>query len=340
MLVPLLLSATLAMAPPRPLVGVAANPPAGSTGAQFLVGIRDAQRMGCRLMTTSHKWSDLEPKPGEVNLKPLEEALRGLPVFGFTVALTIQTLDTNNRTLPPDLMAKPLDAPEVRTRFDALVKQIAAKLGKSCPWVMLANEADVYLAAHPNELEPFSTLMEQGRRTLRAARPDILVGVTCTHDGLRDRPAAVARMNREMDIRTMTYYPLAPGFSVRPVGDVAADMARMVRGAGGKPLLIQEIGYPAAELLGSSGAKQAAFVDAVFDAADRHAPAIAGFCFFILHDFGDKLTDQLLSYYRLPDPKFRAYLATLGLKEADGKPRPAYARFEARTARWEKAGGE
>ncbi|MCX6360779.1 MAG: hypothetical protein NT029_13275 [Armatimonadetes bacterium] len=339
MLVPCLLTFTLALAPGRPLVGVAANPPAGSTGAQFLVGVRDAQRMGCRLMTSSHKWSELEPKPGEYVLKPLEDALNGLPLFGFTVALTIQTLDTNNRTLPPDLMEKPLDSPEVRSRFDALVRKIAAKLGKRCPWVMLANEADVYLATHPSELEPFCTLMDQGRRTLRAARPDILVGVTCTHDGLRDRPAAVGRMNREMDVCTLTYYPLGPGFGVRPVGDVPADMARMVRGAGGKPLLIQEIGYPAAELLGSSGAKQAAFVDAVFDAAERHASAIAGLCFFILHDFGDKLTDELLSYYRLPDPRFRAYLATLGLKEADGKPRPAYERFEARVARWLKGGG-
>jgi hypothetical protein len=340
MLVPCLLTFTLAFAPGRPLVGVAANPPAGSTGAQFLVGIRDAQRMGCRMTTSSHKWSDLEPRPGEFVLKPLEDALRGLPLFGFTVALTIQTLDTNNRTLPPDLMEKPLDAPEVRSRFDALVSQITAKLGKSCPWVMLANEADVYLAAHPSELEPFCTLMEQGRRTLRAARPDILVGVACTHDGLRDRPAAVARMNREMDVCTLTYYPLGPGFGVRPVGDVPADMARMVRGAAGKPLLLQEVGHPAAELLGSSGARQAAFVDAVFDAVEKHASAIVGFCFFILHDFGDKLTDELLSYYRLPDPGFRAYLATLGLKEADGKPRPAYGRFEARTAKWVKSGGE
>ena len=335
--IPIVAACAALFAPPgKPLVGVAANPPEGATAATFLVGIRDAQRMGCRLMTSSHKWSELEPRPGEYTLKSLEDGLRGVPMFGMTIALTIQTIDTNNRTLPPDLMAKPFDSPEMRTRFDALVKQIAARLGKHCPWVMLGNEVDVYLAAHPDEVEPFAGLMEQGRKTLKTVRPDTLVGVACTHDGLRDRPATVRRLNREMDVCTLTYYPLGPNFMVRPVSDVAGDIARMVRGAGEKPLLLQEVGYPAAELLGSSEQKQAAFVDAVFEAVASHGSRIVAFCFFILHDFGDKMTDQLLGYYRLPDPKFRAYLATLGLKKADSTPRQAYNRFETRSLAWGK----
>jgi hypothetical protein len=318
----------------RPLPGLSANPKENATGPEFVQAIMDAKTAGVRMMYMSYKWSDLEPKEGAQNLKQLEDGLRWLTTLGFKIAVTIQTLDTNNRTLPADLMDKPFDAPEMRDRFDALLKNIAPKLTTAVRWVMLGNEADIYLTEHPKEVEAFAGFVEHGRQTLRALKPDIFVGITTTHDGVRDRPQIAQRLNRNMDVVTFTYYPLGPNFAVRSVAEVPADFERMARAAGNKPLFLQEIGYPADPLLGSSEEKQAAFVDAVFDAVSKHANKIVAFNYFLYHDFGDRLTDTFLKYYRLPDPRFRAFLATLGLKKADSTPRKAWERFQARAKAW------
>ncbi|MCC6730308.1 MAG: hypothetical protein IT208_13305 [Chthonomonadales bacterium] len=317
-----------------PLLGLAANPREGATGAAFLEGVLDARRLGVSMMFSTHRWSDLEPKPGEYDLKPLREAISGLGSLGFRVALTLQTIDTNNRTLPADLASRPFDDPELIARFDRLLERVAKTLTDRVGWVMLANEADIYLGMHPEELPRFAAFAEHGRATLRRLRPGLPVGVTCTHDGVRDRPALVGRLNRDMDVVTLTYYPLDERMGVRPVAEAPADFERMVRAAGTRPLLLQEIGYPASPLLGSSEERQAAFIDAVFDAVDRHRGRIACFSFFLLHDFGDRLTDTLVGYYGIPDPRFRAFLATLGLRKADGTPRKAWARFQARAKAW------
>jgi hypothetical protein len=108
----------------------------------------------------------------------------------------------------------------------------------------------------------------------------------------------------------------------------------MVKAAGDKPLLLQEVGYPADPLVGSSEEAQAAFVEAAFDAVARHRAKIVGFSYFMLHDFGEKMTDTLVGYYGVGQPRFRAFLNSLGLRKADGTPRKSWARYEARARAW------
>lgn len=283
--------------------------------------------LGCKLMYFSFKWADIEPKPGEYKLDDIATGLYWMEVLGFETAVTIQTIDTNNKVLPPDLMTKAFDSKEVRDRFDALLAKIAEKLKPSTKWVMLGNEVDAYLSINKAELEPYAKFFEHGRSSLRTIRPNQLVGITTTFDGLRDRPEVFIRLNRESDIVTMTYYPLN-GFSVRPASDVAGDFEKMVKVAGEKKLLIQEIGYPASELVNSDETKQAAFVDEAFKAISKHKAKLAGVSFFLLYDFNKELMRMLEKYYGISDKRFLAFLATLGFHKADGTPRKAWARFE------------
>lgn len=323
--------------PSRPLISISAMPKQNATPAEFGRMILGLRQMGVRGMYLSAKWSDLEPAEGSRDLKKLTQDLKGLTGLGFVVLLTIQTLDTNNRTLPADLAHESFGTAKMRSRFAALLRDLAAGLPAGVRWISLGNEVDIYLGEHPDELESFARFVEEGRSVLRAAGCKAAVGVTTTFDGLRTRRALCDRVNREMDCVPSTYYPLGPGFAVRPVSDVEPDLARMEAAAGRRPWLLQEAGYPAAALLGSSEQKQAAFIDALFDAAERHAARLQMVNVFLLHDFGDALVDSFLKYYRLPNARFRAYLATLGLKQADGTPRPAWARFEARTRAWAAA---
>lgn len=321
----------------KSLVGLSLNIKQDGTTQDLVHDILAEKEMGVKVLFISHKWSELEPAPGKLAPDKLGRDMAGSSALGFQIALTLQTLDTNNRTLPSDLMDRRFDDPEMRRRFAALLTALAPRLTSRVRWVMLGNEVDVYLAAHPQEAEAFAGMMEDGEALLRRLRPDVSVGVTTTFDGLATTPGVVKRLLAHADVATMTYYPLNGDFTVRPVSDVARDFTAMVAAAGTKPLLIQEAGYPMASLLGSSEEKQAEFVDAVFAAMTRHKDRIACVNFFLLYDFSPQMTDSFLKYYRLADPKFRAYLATLGFKRADGAPRLAWTHFVEDMKRWNTA---
>jgi hypothetical protein len=304
---------------------------------ELVKDLQDLKKAGLGFQYISAKWSELEPAPGMIDLKKLEDGIRGLSGLGFDLAITIQALDTNNRTLPADLMEKPFDSAELRTRWDALLRAIAVRLSPKVRWVMLGNEVDVYLAQHGAELEPYAGFVDWGRTLLREPRPGLAVGVTCTYAGARARQDHLRRLNRDTDFVALTYYPLKPDFSVEPVSVVPRDIGNMVEMAGRKPLLIQETGYPADPLLGSSETQQAAFVEALFDAVKAHPGRIAAVNYFLLVDFNDQLVETFLKYYRVPNSKFRAYLATLGLRKQDGTPRKSEAAFLRNLRAWPKS---
>lgn len=322
-----------------PPMGVAINLPEGGTANDIGREVMAARSGGARLMVLSHKWSELEPSPGKFDLKSLHDAIPPLSNLGFSLAVTIATLDTNNKTLPADLQSEPFDSPKVRTRFDTLLRAIAKELSPSVKWVMLGNEADIYLGIHQDEQGAFAGFVEAGRKTLKSLQPGVKVGVTTTFDGLRDRPDVFHRLNRDTDVITMTYYPLRQDMMARPTSDVGKDIGAMVEAAGTRPLLLQELGYPASETLGSSEQKQADFVDAVFDAIAAQPKTIVGGVFFIEYDFDQPTLDTLTGYYHIDAAPFRAFLGTLGLKKSDGTPRKAWGRYEARLKAWNSRKG-
>src|SRR5690242_3988825 len=99
--------APCASAQKLPAIGISPNVREGGTFNELVEEIKSLKRAGCRAMYSSFKWSDLEPKAGAMNLKPIDDCVNGLGGLGFDLAITIQTLDTNNRTLPADLKDTP-----------------------------------------------------------------------------------------------------------------------------------------------------------------------------------------------------------------------------------------
>jgi len=321
-------------AAPKPLVGVSVNVPEGGSATDLIAAVLTERTARAGVLCVSAKWSDLEPQPGVYVLKPIEDPITSMAPLGFQIAITIQTVDSNARTMPADLQDKPFDSPEVRQRFDALLGQIAPKLTDTVRTVSLGNNADTYLAAHPQELEAYAGFVEEGRTHLHALKPALPVGVTTTFDGLKTRASVLGRLNRNMDVIPVTYYPMAATFQVRPATDVGPDFDTMTTAAGTKPLLLQEMGYPADAQFGRSEEKQAGFVNAVFDALQKHQDKIGFVNFFLMYDLGDTLLDTLLKSATSPDPHFRAFLGSIGLRKKDGTPRQAWLRFEVRSAAW------
>jgi len=91
------------------------------------------------------------------------------------------------------------------------------------------------------------------------------------------------------------------------------------------PVVLQEVGYPSATVLSSSELNQARFVRSVFRAWNASAARIPFLNYFLLHDLPPQLCGQLAQYYGLPhDRNFQAFLCSLGLRYADGKPKSAW----------------
>ncbi len=275
------------------------------------------------------RWAELEPDAGQYTLDDFSGDLNyRTQTYHQVQMLSIQVLNTTAKETPPDLMKVAFDAPEMIQRFKQLFDALLPRLNNTVQYLSIGNEVDAYLSAHPNEWKPYKTFYEAALAYVHQTAPWIKVGVTATFGGTFADYDHVADLNTLSDVFMMTYYPLKIDFSVRPSDSPLTDFPQMVKWAGDKPLILQEVGYPAAESLGSSETAQADFVRNVFKAWDADAAHIPFLSYFALGDFSDELCTTLLTYYGLPDQQhFYDYLCTLGLLKADGTPRQAWQAF-------------
>jgi hypothetical protein len=122
----------------------------------------------------------------------------------------------------------------------------------------------------------------------------------------------------------VTYYPLEADFGVRPAEVVSGDLAALALRFPDRPIGVLEAGYPSSEELGSSQARQAEFVRQLFRAWDAHSEQVVLLNFTWLTDAPQAAVEAWLDYYGLRDRRFAAFLASLGLRGADGQPKPAF----------------
>jgi hypothetical protein len=307
---------------PAALLSILANPHGDPPPVtqDFIDAFDLAWNSGCRGQYNSFQWSKLEPQPGSFVLKDLTGGVQYLGHRGFGLYLSIQMINTTSREVPSDLATESFDSAKMQGRFHALIDAIAPNLDSHVLYFGFGNEVDVYLDKHPDEWPAFQTFFEDARAYLTARAPWIKVGSTCTFDGARGAAAAgCARLAAAADVAIYTYYPLDAGFMPRPASSAGPDLAKMVELAAGKPLVLQEVGYPSSAMLGSSEQAQADFVTAVIAAWRPRAAAIPFFSYFLLHDFSPTLCDQFVKYYGASGSQsFREYLCSLGLRQTDG----------------------
>lgn len=313
------------------LLGLTVNVSVNGGVKELTDSILEERKMGCNVMASSVKWSELEPSPGDYKLDKLRNDLSNQAKLGFTPVLTIQTIDTNNRALPLELAAERWDSEVMLAREKSLLDAVAKVLPSETGAVMLGNEVDIYLRSHRDEINGYVRFLANGKKCLKAARSGTSVGVTTTFSGIGLDSKLISRLQNGMDLVSMTYYPERQDFSVLPVSEVSRHFEQMTKLAAGK-LFIQEAGYPASQVLGSSEEQQAAFVDALFDAMARYKERLYGVCYFLSVDFNDKLVNSFVRYYDVGTEQFRAMLSTLGLKKQDGTPRAAWAEFKKRAS--------
>jgi hypothetical protein len=134
----------------------------------------------------------------------------------------------------------------------------------------------------------------------------------------------VAVLNSSTDVYVFTYYPLNADFTPRSSSTASPDFARMIELAGRKSIVLQEVGYPASTLLGSSEINQSNFFSNVFDAWQANSSHFLFQNIYLLHDPTQAECDAQTAYYGVSAPNFNALVCSLGLRKVDGTPKMAW----------------
>lgn len=230
---------------------------------------------GARGAQTAAPWASLNPTGSTFELAPINNPYFGLTALkniGFeAIFLNIPIVTIDKRSMPADIIALSFDNAAVKARFRALLDHINDQLNDRVKFVAFGNEVDTYFSTRPEEWPAYISLIEDARNHLRSTRPEISVAVTTTFQGASvDAASHISLLNANMDVVSLTYYPISSSFIPRDPSSVNSDVSKMLALANGKPVVVQEWGYPSSTALGSGEQKQADFFSNSFDELSRH----------------------------------------------------------------------
>jgi hypothetical protein len=214
----------------------------------------------------------------------------------------------------------------MRQRFHVLIDALAAALPGKITYLSIGNEVDGYLQS-TGQWTAYRAFYEDALDYAHMKLPGVRVGVTGGYEGVVGAlHTQMAALNTRSDVIMLTYYPIGADFHVNVPTITRTAFPAMLAAAGRKPVIIQELGYPASPLLGSSDEMQAVFFsDAIDQWSQIDGSRMPFVNLFLLHDFTREECDAFGDYYGIPNnAQFEAYLCTLGLRLADGTPRPAW----------------
>jgi hypothetical protein len=279
-----------------------------------------SQAAGSDVVSLSLPWDEIEVAPGRYENPFLEIANAYFPSQGIIVTLVIAPIDTNNDRRPSDLKTKPFDDPQAMARFQGVLEYVFSQipaLRLSC--LSIGNEVDSSLGLNATRWGQYRAFFRAGKAYVRSRRPELAVGAKITFDGLTGPASGFARqLNEETDVVLTTYYPLQPDFTVKDPGVVNEDFATVGSLYPDRSILFLELGYPSSPTSRSSQAKQAEFIRQTFQAWDLHAAQIPLISFTWLNDISPEALEFFRTYYGLSDPRFLAFLGSLGLRTYAG----------------------
>jgi hypothetical protein len=310
------------------ILGISANPrPVPSPAPQDVANaIALVAGAGARGAVETFTWSTLETSPGVYSLQNLQNHIASSSSQGFTIYVGIQVINTIPKETPTDLLGVAWSDLTMKSRFHALLDAIRPLLTSQVQYLSIGNEVNVYLTSHPTEWAQYQNFYEDALAYVHQTMPGIQVGVTTTFTGASGAAQAnVLQLNTMSDVWIFTYYPLGAGFVPKGPQSLGNDFATMLTLAGGRAVVLQEVGYPTSSVLSSSEADQAAFVKNVFQVWQARSQQIPFLSYFALHDFTSDFCASLAQYYGDPNNSaFEAYLCSLGLRHSDGTPKPSW----------------
>ncbi|MBA4192119.1 MAG: hypothetical protein C0467_29430 [Planctomycetaceae bacterium] len=299
------------------LLGIAVNEPENKKFDAAFAKARDA---GLQVFSLKLDWDDVEKKPGKFESPWPKIVNQVFPPQKIRVSLRIAVLDTVNNRVPADIRGKPLSDPAVVARFHALADWVLGEMPDvEFADIAIGNEVDGVLGADAEKWKQYGEFFKATRTHIRKKLPKTPVGVSVMFNGLTGPTAKLAAgLNKDADVVMVSYYPLNADFTIKPVNAVEADFAAVCKAYPKRPVHFVEAGCPSGTKCGSSEEKQKQFVEHLFRAWDRHADQVKLVMFVWLNDVPDEMVKWCEKYYKINNPAFLDYIATLGLRTFKG----------------------
>ena len=318
----------------KPVLSILANPRPIPTpaAADYAAAVDSILAIGARGTVFTYSWRDLEPDSARLNVQQLISDVRYARGRGLQVFVGIQPINTIKREMPPDIAALPWTDARLQRRFERLLDAIAPVVN-DITYLSIGNEVGDYLGAS-GEWASYTSFVAREVTSLHRRSTAIKVGATIEFDAAKAQSAQATALFAVGDVAIYTHYPFASGYTVDVPTATRTTYDRMITIAGGKPVVLQELGYPASPLNGSSDSMQAAFyTDAIAQWKLRGSVRMPFVNLFLLHDFTPQQCADFVTYYNQPNqPAFVGFLCTLGLRKSDGTARAAWAAVRAAAA--------
>ena len=272
-------------------------------------------------------WGQFEESDGSYNpdkIELLDITDIFFPLFNTPLELNIGTVNTNINDIPADLISVPYDNPILIDRFKSFLDTVFAHIPNTeIELLTIGNEGDIVLGENVASYNAYKTFLNAvvpyAKEKYFELHGEVLkVGTTLTHSGLLDavKGPLCQILNQDLDVVSVTYYPLAAGFQMQSPDVVNGDFDDLVAAYPNvdQPIYFVECGYASSAVCGSSEELQAAFFHQVFISWDEHYDNIKSISLFNLTDWSQATVDQLGAYYNITDEAFLEYLRTLGLR--------------------------
>jgi hypothetical protein len=324
------------------LVGLNINPPGDDYSfTNYREAAVTAREAGVQASHFVFSWADVETTPGEYDWTIPDLLLDTLSLEGIRLSLSLSFIHTSlPGPRPDDLEELPFDDPILIERAVTFVTAVVQRYGDQIDYLAFGNEVNIYLAEHPEAVEPFLTLFAALETAVANTAPNLPTGTTLAfHTAVRQNRLDLIELFRENDFLAYTYYPFGDGFSYD--GDpavFASAFEQMTAVSGDTPFLIVENGWATSPTLQSDEAKQAAYLQATFQTLAAQRSRFMRHIWYNLHDGqADICTEAALSFvepglditqFGEAWSQFEAYLCTLGLRQSDGTPKLGWITFE------------
>jgi hypothetical protein len=334
-------------APPVPVDRPTDRPPAGKQGNSLLIGLdanptategydnRSKQnrmamaiQSGVTFQYLHPKWNEVEPRAGSYKFDDLDFQTGLGGGASLPIAINLRTIDTNTRAMPAPYASWKWDDPRMADKLKAVLGALAPHLKGRVRWVAIGNEVDGYFSGHRGEIGPYATLISRVMPTVHQLFPNAKFSINFTYAAAADLRGMYSPFAGFLDYHSFTYYPLNGDFTFRDPSTASTDIANLVRAAGDRLVLFQEIGYASSTGVRSSEDQQARFLENVFEALRQNRTRIIGANFVWMSDLPESVVNDLTRYYRMGNGgNFKAFMATLGYWDVNGKPKKAWTVF-------------
>lgn len=266
-------------------------------GEDYDQPIAIARAAGASTTSLSLTWDELEPNGTYAPPNDWPAIANAYyPAQGFALTLTFSVIDTTADRRPADLRDLPWDDPTLSDRFARHLTQVLALMPDiTLHAIAIGNEVDLTLTTDA-DIAAFARFVASARQTAQALRPGVPVAAKLTAPALLTNRARYAPILDAGDAVFATYYPLTPGFVVRPPDAPTTDLPALIAAAMGKPLYLLEAGYPSAGCT-TTPADQAAFFAALMETWAAHQADIPLISLSWLTDITPAETAAFAGYY-------------------------------------------